>query len=64
MLEKLLKEEIKKINNGDINSERIVSFIDYKNPYAILKSKVYVEIELKKGIKVTLDISDLFKEEF
>lgn len=61
-LEELLKKEIEKIKKGKID-ERIVSFVDYKNKYAILKSAVKVEVSLTKGVVATIDISDYFEEE-
>mgnify|MGYP007111737581 CR=1 FL=1 len=61
-LEELLKKEIEKIKKGKID-ERIVSFVDYKNKYAILKPAVKVEVSLTKGVVATIDISDYFEEE-
>ncbi len=61
-LEEVIKKAIENISNGKVD-ERVVSFTDYKNKYAILKSKVNVKIELSKGIEATIDVSDYFKEE-
>ena len=63
MIEEVIKKEIKDIKEGNINSDRIISYIDYRNQYAILKSKIYIDVELKRGIKATIDITDLFQEE-
>jgi len=63
MLEEVLKKEIKSIKEGKIDSKRIVSYFNFNNPYAILKPKITVEVELKQGVKASIDISDLFKEE-
>lgn len=61
-LEDVIKEEIKNLLNGKVD-KRITTFVDYQNKYAVLSPSVKVEVELKRGIKATIDISDFFKEE-
>lgn len=61
-LEEVVKKAIKNLSEGKVD-DRVTSFVDYKNPYAILKPKVTVNIELTKGITATVDVSDFFKEE-
>lgn len=61
-LEQLIKKEIEDLKNGKIN-ERVTSFQNYGNKYAVLKPKVVAHIELGKGIVADINISDYFEEE-
>jgi len=61
-LEEVVKQQIKNLQDGKVN-ERVESFVDYKNKYAVLKPSVKVEISLTKGIVATIDVSDFFTEE-
>lgn len=61
-LEDVIKQIIKNLNEGKVDN-RVTSFIDYKNKYAVLKPEVKVEISLTKGIVATIDVSDFFKED-
>lgn len=63
MLEQILKQQIENIKKGSIDSERIIRYVDYQSKYAVLKPKVTVEVELTKGVKATIDITDFFEEE-
>lgn len=61
MLEELIKNLIEGLKEGKL-SERMDTYIDYKNPYTVLKPSVKVEVELSKGVVAKFDISDFFKE--
>ena len=61
-LEEVVKQAIKNLLDGKVN-ERVESFVDYKNKYAVLKPSVKVEISLTKGVVATIDVSDFFTEE-
>ena len=61
-LEELIKNEIENLKNGKVDN-RVNSFVDYKNKYAVLKPGVTIEISLTQGIVATIDISDYFKGE-
>ncbi len=62
-MEELIKEYIKKLQEGQIDS-RVVHFGNYKSKFAILKSKVLIHLELKdKGIVADVDVTDLFEKE-
>ena len=63
MLEELLKKIIKDVENGSIQNQRVISYYDYKNKYAILKPRITVDIELTNGKTAKIDISDFFKGE-
>ena len=62
MLEELIKNIIEGLKNGQFD-ERMDTYINYKNPYTVIKPSVKVEIELSKGVVAKFDISDFFKEE-
>ena len=61
-LEEVVKQCIKNLLDGKVD-ERVKSFTDYGNRYAVLNPGVKVEISLTKGIVATIDVSDFFKEE-
>lgn len=61
-LEQLIKKEIEDLKNGKIN-ERVTSFQNYGNKYAVLKPKVVTHVELAKGVVADIDISDYFVED-
>jgi len=61
-LEEMIKNAIKNLLNGKVD-ERVESFTDYKNQYAVLNPSVKVEVSLKKGVVAKIDISDFFTEE-
>lgn len=60
-LESLIERIVEDVRNGMADG-RILSYVDYKTKYAILKSKVSVEVELTEGKVVKFDVSDYFKE--
>ena len=60
-LESLIRRIVEDVRNGKADG-RILSYVDYKTKYAILKSKVSVEVELTEGKVVKFDVSDYFKE--
>jgi len=61
-LEELIRSEIENIKNG-IVGDRVDSFVDYKNKYAILKPEVKVEVSLTRGVVAKIDVSDYFTED-
>lgn len=61
-LEEVVKQCIRNLVDGKVD-ERVTSFVDYKNKYAVLSPSVKVQVELTKGITATIDVSDFFKEE-
>lgn len=60
-LESLIRRIVEDVRNGKTDG-RILNYVDYKTKYAILKSKVSVEVELTEGKVVKFDVSDYFKE--
>lgn len=60
-LESLIRRIVEDVRNGKADG-RILNYVDYKTKYAILKSKVSVEVELVEGKVVKFDVSDYFKE--
>lgn len=60
-LEDLLNQQITNIKNGLVD-KRVISYMDYKNKYAILKSKIVVKISLMEGIEANIDITDYFEK--
>lgn len=61
-LEEVIKKAIKNLLDGKVD-ERVKTFTNYDNKYAVLKSEVKVKISLTEGIEATIDVSDFFKEE-
>ena len=61
-LEEIVKQTIRNLLDGKVD-ERVESFVDYKNQYAVLKPSVKLEISLTKGIVAKVDVSDFFTEE-
>lgn len=59
-LEELIKSEIENVKSGRVD-ERVVTFTDYKNKYAILKPGVKIKLSLTKGVEAEIDVSDYFK---
>lgn len=62
-LNNLIKNVIEDLKNGSVKNDRLVSFVDYKNKYAILKPAITIKIELTKGVVAKVDITDYFMEE-
>lgn len=60
-LEKLIKQEILDAKEKRLDS-RVVEFKDSKNKFIVLKSTVVVEVALKEGIILKIDITDKFSE--
>ena len=60
-LEELIKNTIKTIDEGNVPTDRIESFMDYKAKYVILRPSVKVEIALTGGKVVKMDVSDYFE---
>ena len=61
-LEQILIDSIKDLKNKKVN-ERVKAYTDFGNPYAIIKSKAIVVVDLQKeGIRAEIDITDLFKD--
>ena len=60
-LEKLIKQEILDAKEKRLGS-RVVEFRDAKNKFIVPKSTVIVEVALKEGIILKIDITDKFSE--
>jgi RNase P/RNase MRP subunit p29 len=60
-LEKLIKQEIVDAKEKRLGS-RVVEFRDAKNKFIVPKSTVIVEVALKEGIILKIDITDKFSE--
>lgn len=60
-LEKLIKQEILDAKEKRFGS-RVVEFRDAKNKFIVPKSTVIVEVALKEGIILKIDITDKFSE--
>ena len=60
-LEKLIKQEILNAKEKRLGS-RVVEFRDAKNKFIVPKSTVVVEVALKEGIILKIDITDKFSE--
>ena len=63
MVDEIIRSAIADAIAGTIKSERVVSYIDYKAKYTVLKPTVRVTIELTSGKILTLDVSDEFEKE-
>ena len=60
-LEKLIKQEILDAKEKRLGP-RVVEFKDTKNKFIVPKSTVVVEVALKEGIILKIDITDKFSE--
>ena len=60
-LEKLIKQEILDAKEKRLGP-RVVEFRDAKNKFIVPKSTVIVEVALKEGIILKIDITDKFSE--
>lgn len=60
-LESLIRRIVEDVRNGKTD-DRVLSYVDYKTKYVVVKSKISVEVELTEGKVVKFDVSDYFKE--
>ena len=60
-LEKLIKQEILSAKENRFGT-RVVEFKATKNKFIVPKSTVVVEVALKEGIILKIDITDKFSE--
>lgn len=60
-LESLIRRIVEDVRNGKAD-DRVLSYVDYKTKYVVVKSKISVEVELTEGKVVKFDVSDYFKE--
>lgn len=60
-LESLIRRIVEDVRNGKTDG-RVLSYVDYKTKYVVVKSKISVEVELTEGKVVKFDVSDYFKE--
>lgn len=60
-LESLIRRIVDDVRNGKTDG-RVLSYVDYKTKYVVVKSKISVEVELTEGKVVKFDVSDYFKE--
>jgi len=59
-LQELLESIFKDVEQGKL-SDRVFTFVDYKNKYVHLKPEVNVEVKFTDGKTATIDVTDYFK---
>ena len=58
-LEELTKRIVASVEKGEVDG-RVVSYVDYKTKYMVLKPQVAIDVELTSGKVVKIDVTDYF----